>query len=66
MNTINNKYYYFQTMSAPTPNQVRHFSLIPLHTAKTLEGLTGAFSEAVCSLNCFSSTENRYKLVSTT
>ena len=53
-------------MSAPTPNQVRHFSLIPLHTAKTLEGLTGAFSEAVCSLNCFSSTENRYKLVSTT
>ena len=33
-------------MSAPTPNQVRHFSLIPLHTAKTLEGLTGAFSEA--------------------
>ncbi|XP_028393138.1 triple functional domain protein-like isoform X5 [Dendronephthya gigantea] len=34
-----------KTMSVPTPNQVRHFSLIPLDTAKTLEGLTGVFSE---------------------
>ena len=36
-------------MSAPTPNQVKHFSLIPLHTAKTLEGLTGAFADGVCT-----------------
>lgn len=36
-----------QNSTELSKNQVRHFSLIPLNTAKTLEGLTGAFSETV-------------------
>lgn len=45
---LNGKVLLLKAMSSPTENQVKHFSLIPLNTAKTLEGLTGAFSESVC------------------
>ncbi|XP_046859404.1 kalirin-like isoform X4 [Xenia sp. Carnegie-2017] len=34
-----------KTLSAPSSNQVKHFSLIPLHTAQNLEELTGVFSD---------------------